>query len=330
MATLTIQPSNIDTYLNQLLVNTNYGSEAELRVRSYYVDSNYGNQRSILKFDFSALPAGAVISAAVLSLYKWLGSVGRTYWAYELTQTGWVELEATWNIYKALTNWAAAGGDYTTTDGASQTAPASNNWMDFNVLALVQHFQSAHAEVAHFLVKDGTENSVGGEDIYIRSSNYTTDLSLRPKLVVTYTVAAPSPSISPSISPSVSPSLSPSASISPSASPSVSPSISPSASPSLSPSASISPSESPSLSPSASVSPSVSPSASPSEIPGEADTDYLFQQDLIGCNPQVFPTDDASYLFQQGLGGCKTQIFPIGNSYYYDKILISQEVQVYV
>jgi len=186
MSVLTIQPSDIDTWLYQYAKTTNYGAETKLYIRSYYADPDYANARSILKFDFSALPSGAIISAAVLSLYKYSGSTGRTYWAYELTQPGWVESEASWDHYKGTTHWAANGGDFTTVNGASQTSPGNNNWMDFVVLSLVQHFQSTHAEVAHFLIKDGTENE--NSDGFFYSSEYTIDPSLCPKLVITYSV----------------------------------------------------------------------------------------------------------------------------------------------
>jgi hypothetical protein len=186
MSILTIQPSNIDTYLAQASPTTNYGTLAYIDVGA----AAGGIRRPILKFDFSALPDGAIISAATLSLYLYGLSnqaQGRTYWAYELTQTGWTETGATWNKYDGTNNWTAAGGDYTTDDGASFTMPADGNWADWNVLALCQHFQSTHSKVAHFLLRDGTETGTKTGRFYSRDE--TTQTTLRPKLVITYTVA---------------------------------------------------------------------------------------------------------------------------------------------
>jgi hypothetical protein len=187
MSILTIQPANIDTFINLANPTANFGLETSINI-----DTNTGNgpRRSILKFDFSALPDGAVISAATLGLYyynyPYTDPVGRTYWAYELTQPAWVETQATWNIYSTGNNWTAAGGDYTTGSGASLAVPAAYGWMNWNVLNLAQHFQSTHSKVAHFLMKDGTE----GGDVYrtlYYSREYTTDTTLRPKLIITYT-----------------------------------------------------------------------------------------------------------------------------------------------
>lgn len=189
MATLTIQPSNIDAYIRSDGADINYGDVAYLII-STTAGSIF---RSILKFDFSALPVGAIISAATLSLYLFsdLGDIpaGRTYWAYELTQTSWTEMGATWNKYNGTNPWTTAGGDYTTNDGASLVVPAINNWLNWNVLALVQHFQSAHAEIAHFLVKDGTENDAGRGGFFY-SKEEITQTTLRPTLVITYTTPA--------------------------------------------------------------------------------------------------------------------------------------------
>lgn len=189
MSTLIIQPSTIDNWLQSALPTTNYGGDITLSVQEYSGGSPHNYGRTIIKFDFSSLPVDAIISAASLGLYSAYqeGSAGRTYWAYELTQTEWVELESTWNIYKTGSAWAAAGGDFTTTDGASVTVPAVPAWLSWNVLNLVKHFQASHGKIAHFLIKDGTEG-VSGTFTSLKSREYIVNTSLCPKLVITYTV----------------------------------------------------------------------------------------------------------------------------------------------
>ena len=147
MATLTIQPENTSTHIYEALPTTNY-SETWVYVRP----TTDKNARTLLVFDFSALPAGATITNATLSLYQYLNDTmaGRTLDACRLTQTGWVATQATWNIYSTDNNWTSAGGDFTTTDKASATVPVGvDTWVDFDVTTLAQWFQTNTSEVAN-------------------------------------------------------------------------------------------------------------------------------------------------------------------------------------
>lgn len=192
--TYTFQPSAAETYLNQSAPNGTDGAETLL-----YVENGSGYRlRSLLKFDTSSqIPQAATINSATLSLYFYglQGSDphGRTYWAYRITQTGWVETQATWNSYKSGSAWTAAGGDYTATNGASVVMPSSFGWVNWTVTAQVQTAVTSVSGVAHFLIKDGTENSGDyGAIFYSRRYSSTT---YRPKLYVdwtsitTYTIA---------------------------------------------------------------------------------------------------------------------------------------------
>ncbi len=189
--TLTIQPALEDTRMLEVTPNTVYGGGTDLQIAS----QTAANARTLPAFDFTALPNSAVISSAILSLYYYTYNatdpVGRTYWAYRLTQTTWVESQTTWNNYKTDTPWIAPGGDYTETNGASTTVPVSYGWMSWDVTSIVQYSQVNEGKYTFFLLRDGTESSATTYNAYFHASEYTTDTSLRPKLVITYTVPRP-------------------------------------------------------------------------------------------------------------------------------------------
>lgn len=185
MPQLIIQPSNIDSYIaNQLSVNTNYGTSTELRVGSSDVVGDTQIRRAILKFDFSALPNFTTLISTPLSLYTYAGVADRTLWANRLTRTNWTEAGVTWNKYDGSNNWTSAGGDFTTTDRASALSLASGNWVTWNVLALAQYAQLNTSKILHILIKDSNETDE--VDNYFYSSEYATDTTKCPKLILNY------------------------------------------------------------------------------------------------------------------------------------------------
>jgi len=187
-ATVIFQPSSTDNYLRQDAATANYGGVTNVDVGSR---DGARNRRSILKFDMSTIPTGATVISATLSLnyYGYAGSnpVDRTYWAYRITQTAWTELGSTWNTYDGTNSWASVGGDYTTTDGASTTVPGSYGWMSWTVTAQVQYAMNSVGKVAHFLIRDATEDSATQYQASFHSKEFPTAAS-RPKLDVIYAV----------------------------------------------------------------------------------------------------------------------------------------------
>ncbi len=194
MATLTIQPSTIDSYIHASLPTTNFGSAISLYIQT----GTTAFARSLINFDFSSLSDGASISAATLELYVNYCYTPRTYWLYELTRTTWTELGCTWNTYDGINAWTTPGGDYAVTNGVSIVI-STTGWVSLNVLSLIQHFQSVHSKIANFLIKDETEYTGGSLTTTIRSKDYTADLSLRPKLIITYALIPLTKSLSDSI-----------------------------------------------------------------------------------------------------------------------------------
>ena len=182
-------PALADTYLAQLNPTTNYGTQELLRT----YDFAGALQRPILAFDLpsyvGSLGIEEIVSASFRLYYYSYGSYnpkGKTVWACALTQDGWVETQATWNIYKTDNNWTTAGGDYTEVDKASTTVPTSYGWMTWDVTDIVLDAFGGDDEV-HLLVRMANEAqgsvTTSTTTWYSRESSQTT---LRPQLVITY------------------------------------------------------------------------------------------------------------------------------------------------
>jgi len=149
----------------------------------------------ILDFDLSNIPDGATFTQGDLMLYvygNYNANTSRTIYASRITQLGWTEAGASWNKYDGINAWATPGGDFTTTNQASYTGVAPNpGWLTLSSPALIQDSWNNQSKHVNIIVRQpGTENSYA----VIYSREYT-DSSLRPKLIVTYTLPN-TPSIS--------------------------------------------------------------------------------------------------------------------------------------
>jgi hypothetical protein len=183
----TIQPSGADTFLLEASPTTNLGTSTDLRT-SPLTGSRY---RLPCMFDFSAvIPAGATVTLARFSIYASYSTLtSRTITVYRLLRTDWVETQATWNIYKTGSNWGTAGAlntstDITTTDAATATSVAANNWLVFTVTAQVQTALDSVSGLAHFLMADTGASANGWNGFYSREYAITDRC---PKLYIEYT-----------------------------------------------------------------------------------------------------------------------------------------------
>lgn len=202
MTILTLQPSNADTYIDFSNPTFNYGVAAECRIGV----SGGDYQRGLFHFDISALPAGATITSAVLSLYGWYEATAADkpvachrmlrQW-YEGAKSGAApdagQDASNWNLRNAngAVAWGAVGGqsgtDYAAVATASVTWTAAAQWYNFDVLADVLAWYAGTASNFGWMLLDATAVNNG---IRFRTREYATDATLCPKLVVTYTEAA--------------------------------------------------------------------------------------------------------------------------------------------
>lgn len=189
---VTIQPSGSDVRLAEDTPNSNYGGNAYLETQTTISH----RQDSLLAFNVSAVvPAGATITLAILSLLCQGTVASRTITVYRLLRTDWVGTEATWNVYKAGSNWGTAGAlgsgvDFTPTDAATAASVAAGQWLNETVTAQVRTALDSIGGVAHFLVAD-VGAAVAGANIFYGRRYATT--GNRPKLYIEYTVPAVGP-----------------------------------------------------------------------------------------------------------------------------------------
>ena len=106
---------------------------------------------------------------------------------YKLTQD-WNEAGVTWfkTGMTATETWQTAGGKYNTTKLATIT-PASNQantWVNLKVTSALKEFYATPASNFGFIVR--FDQDVADQHDY-RSSEYTTDVTQRPKLTVYFT-----------------------------------------------------------------------------------------------------------------------------------------------
>ncbi len=107
-----------DTYVHRISDATDMGSATSLI-------SAGDDARVLMRFDLSAIPAGATITNATIELYV-DSQQNNAY--YNLFRIGnpWDEMQATWTQRFTGTNWVTEGGDYLGT-GYATTDTAVNN-----------------------------------------------------------------------------------------------------------------------------------------------------------------------------------------------------------
>lgn len=176
--TTTIQPdatAGIDTFINSASPTTNYGTATSLEVST--------GRSSLLKFDLSAIPSGAQIISAVLSLYCYSGYNYSYSGEIAPLTAAWDETQATWNVRLTGVNWVTAGGDVDNTQKITFASTPTNTaalWHDWTVTSIVRNW------VNGALANNGLRISTSSQNVY---QYYSSDAaSNRPKLVVVWTV----------------------------------------------------------------------------------------------------------------------------------------------
>ena len=142
--TIVLQPGPIegkDAFLHGLASESdnNFGSNAQLPADAWTFGGDAGIIRSIMEFDLSSIPAGAVINGAYLSLYSWDSSGGlgqhstqsgsNDSWVQRITSS-WDELTVTWNTPPSV--------DVINQVALPASTSSTQDYLDIDVSTLVQ------------------------------------------------------------------------------------------------------------------------------------------------------------------------------------------------
>lgn len=191
--TLTLQPDaavGADTTISQGNPNAQYETSPEMGAGQY--GSSNSRLRGLLRFDLSAVPVTATVTAATLTLWATSvqNSTQRTVGLHQAL-TPWAEGGATWNHRDAgtLTPWGAPGGlagtDYQATPSVSRVIGYGDGTAyDFDVLTDVAGWASAPASNMGWWIINASEGSTSTRKSF--GSSDWADADQRARLVVTY------------------------------------------------------------------------------------------------------------------------------------------------
>lgn len=179
--------ASADTKLDMWATSTNYGSENNLQTYPWALSSGNYTRRILIKFDLSAIPAGATITQAQLHLYETnTRGVSRTLNAHRVTSSWSENTVNASNFNNAFNSTASAAAQLiwpTSVDGV------------WDLKNDVQSFVNGTTNNG-WLIKDSNEDD--SQSFWQFGSKECSSTNLRPVLIVTYTTSSASIVISPS------------------------------------------------------------------------------------------------------------------------------------
>lgn len=180
----TLQPdpkAGEDAIIIDIQGTSNFGTHPDLQANAWTFSPTPGVVRSLLKFDYSAIPANAIIDSALLSLYESVGSGSGDHSQQSGSNEAWLQrVTGPWS--ELTVNWSTQPS--TTTDN-EVTLPASTsaneNYLDIDVKNLVEDM--INSDNYGFMIRLVTEQHYRRLN-FASSDNANT--ALHPSLKVCY------------------------------------------------------------------------------------------------------------------------------------------------
>lgn len=198
MPTYTSQPdgtAGLDTFLRSSTPTTNNSTQTGMYTGE--INGDAYEDVILLKFDFSSIPTGAVITSATLSLWHFIKATANNanIKIYRCLRD-WVEAQATWNIFATSNNWGTAGAKNASTDVDSVNMLGSLDFVvaetfaekqwSLNVTEMTKFFNGTYPNYGFVITPNLASNS--NNQYGFRSSDYSV-ANERPKLVMDYYVS---------------------------------------------------------------------------------------------------------------------------------------------
>jgi hypothetical protein len=192
--------ASVDTNIRLSTPTTAWGSDPNLYIGVTNGDTKV--YRTLMAFDLSDIPAGAVVTSCRLSVNvvqrtnPTPGHVRRLCGEHWLDGDAQSEAQATWSNWRTGTAWGAAGaastaacnagGDYTTTGQVAYTPPPGTGLFTFpDLTALCQDALAARGGRLRLRISQDAE-ATRSNLLKLDSSDAATATN-RPKLTVTWT-----------------------------------------------------------------------------------------------------------------------------------------------
>jgi hypothetical protein len=180
--TTVIQPGPLDgkdSYVYGGYPDSNYGSDDLVRIGHIVT---WGSFRAYLQFNLGDLPAGAVITNAVLKLYQYNNYQESTVLPQGL-EIGVYRINGQWG--ENTITWNTRPGYKSTPESTFSVTPDAETWLSWDITSLVQGWVNGSISNYGVVLRD-TDETAGNIFIECYSSDYTDNNTLRPRLEITY------------------------------------------------------------------------------------------------------------------------------------------------